>query len=310
MQKTTTQNRVRKIANKWAELYLRRASRQLSSETKRNFDLISKEYAQVKEELKKRIQERIDYREKYDLQFLQTEVKVMTNKYENYLSSLVSKRLELAKRRAQLQALKSALKAEPKYVYLERHLPPESFWGPIQITEENSSEDTGESTNGHSTALSSGVKVKDQKINEIFSNFKEKTITTEVDVASLEQEIGYLETRLGEFRTQIYQKQAKIEKAQLGLEELEKAIKRLRNSSDSLSSNLEKARNAKERGETPIRIIQQADSAKAVKSVNTKQNVAVAGVLGLFFGVLVAFFKNYMQGYGEEKENEEDLEEE
>ncbi|MFQ6033550.1 MAG: hypothetical protein ACE5KR_01680 [Candidatus Bipolaricaulia bacterium] len=41
---------------------------------------------------------------------------------------------------------------------------------------------------------------------------------------------------------------------------------------------------------------------------NRKMNVAVAGVLGLFVGILLAFFVHYMEGGGEVEEKEKNRE--
>ncbi|MEF8798904.1 MAG: hypothetical protein V5A79_05765, partial [Candidatus Bipolaricaulota bacterium] len=112
-----------------------------------------------------------------------------------------------------------------------------------------------------------------------------------------------------EFKSKINAKQATIDRVQIKLEELDKEVNQLKKTSDSLYSALEKARTAKNESGT-IRLLSGASSVRTLDSVNTKQNVAVAGVLGLFIGVLAAFFKNYMEGYEEEEKEEGEITEE
>lgn len=298
--------RIKEIADRWGELYLRQASEVLSGEIERYYESISGEHSQVQEDLQAKIEERNKARKEHNLQLLETKVFDLRYRYRSYISSLESKTIDLEKKRAQLRTLNSVLEDEPRYIYLERPIQPERI-----ITEARSSdENSGETTSGAENFDNAGegaTKGKYQEVNDLFINFKEKEIDTDVEISSLEKEVEHLSAKLDEVKNEINTTQATIEKLKPEREELDRQISQLRETSHSLYSALEEARRAKDESGI-IRLLDGANSIETLNSVNTKQNVAVAGVLGLFVGVLVAFFKNYMEGYEEEgKEEEEPL---
>ncbi|MBS3787771.1 hypothetical protein KGY79_06180, partial [Candidatus Bipolaricaulota bacterium] len=295
---------IKEIADRWVELYLQRASEILASEVKRYYELISAEYYQMREELQAKIEERIEARKSHNLQLLKTEVDVLRDKYKDYLSAIEQKESDLERKRAQLRTLKSFLEDEPRYLSIERSIPPENLFTENQPSEEEPSNQQ-ENDNGIEERA---IKIRDQEVNEIFLTLKEKEIDTDVEVTSLEEEVDYILAKLDEFRSKINDTQATIDRVQLDMEELDREINRLRKTSDTLYTALKKARTATKENGT-IKLLSDPSSVKTLDSVNTKQNVAVAGVLGLFIGVLVAFFKNYMEDYEEESDEEVENEE-
>lgn len=305
----SNRERIKEIADKWGELYIQRASEILSSEVERYYELLSSEYSRVQEELEAKIEQRIDAREEQNLQLLKIETEILRNRYKDYFSSLEPKILDLEKGRTQLRRLNSILEDEPRYLYLERSVPSDSLMTKNQSSEERSGKETANESEGANQMDEGTIKLQSEKINEIFMTFKEKEISADLEVSSLEKEVEYISSKLDEFKSKINAKQATIDRVQMKLEELDRELNRLNKSSDSLYSALEKARTAKNESGT-IRLLTGAGSVKTLDSVNTKQNVAVAGVLGLFIGVLAAFFKNYMEGYEEEEEEEGETTEE
>ncbi|MFW6104322.1 MAG: Wzz/FepE/Etk N-terminal domain-containing protein [Candidatus Bipolaricaulota bacterium] len=305
----SNRERIKEIADKWGELYIQRASEILSSEVERYYELLSSEYSRVQEELEAKIEQRIDAREEQNLQLLKIETEILRNRYKDYFSSLEPKILDLEKGRTQLRRLNSILEDEPRYLYLERSVPSDSLMTKNQSSEERSGKETDNESEGANQMDEGTIKLQSEKINEIFMTFKEKEISADLEVSSLEKEVEYISSKLDEFKSKINAKQATIDRVQMKLEELDRELNRLNKSSDSLYSALEKARTAKNESGT-IRLLTGAGSVKTLDSVNTKQNVAVAGVLGLFIGILAAFFKNYMEGYEEEEEEEGETTEE
>ena len=152
-----------------------------------------------------------------------------------------------------------------------------------------------------------GLNVSEEVKNEIYFTLKNDLNQVKVRVSTLKEQVSYLDSRTENLRERITEKQARIDQVEMKLERLDRNIDRLKDSYESLSSNLEEARIANEEKESSVRVMERAVAPENPLASNTKQNVAVAGVLGLFIGVLVAFFRNYMQGYEPE---EEDLEEE
>mgnify|MGYP006287348153 CR=1 FL=1 len=273
-----TSNRVIKIANAWTNLYLQDISELLSREVNRYYELISGEYSEIQSELREKLESRLELRSEKDLYTLDIEGAALEDKYRKFLSSIESKKMELEKKRVQLKSLDSMLKTEPKYVNLERS---------------NSGGDDDENSKDSSGVY--GQKI--QQINEIFVKIKERKIDAQLDISSLERELNYLESKVQELRKNIKEKRIQMEKAQFELEQINRSISGLRKTLNRLYSYMENARFIKNKEGSLVRLVEDPDTAETIRAPSTKQNVAVAGVLGLFVGILVAFFKNYMEGY-------------
>jgi len=110
---------------------------------------------------------------------------------------------------------------------------------------------------------------------------------TEARLASLEQSTTALAAELSS-------KEQEITSAEAALSELDRRISLLESSLGELSGKLLNARIAKAETPDPIRVIDEPLAPKAAIARNKKMNIAVAGILGLMVGVLLAFFYDYI----------------
>ncbi len=298
--------KLQNIANKWAELFIQRNTDLFASETSRSFEFISRRFSKVEQELKTVEKEKLEFNKENPLQVLKSEVSVLKGRYENFLSNLEDKKATLAEKKARLDSLQKTLDEEPRFLELKRSIPSESLWNLLQGEATESGTESDAADGGDILSKFGGLKIKDQEINNLHFTLSRQKATVMADIASLEEEISYLGAKLEEFQQKINEKQAQIDQGELKLNRFERKLSQLTNTYNSLSSNLEEARIAKAEKESSIRMMENAVIPEKPLSSNTKQNVAVAGVLGLFIGVLVAFFRNYMEGYEEEKEEEEE----
>jgi len=111
----------------------------------------------------------------------------------------------------------------------------------------------------------------------------EFTQMTEARIAGLKQSAETLATELST-------KKQKIASAEAALSELDRQISLLKNSLTELNGKLLNARIATAETPDPIRVIDEPLAPKAPIAPNKKMNIAVAGILGLMVGVLLAFF--------------------
>ena len=301
--------RVKQIANKWADLFVDKNTELLSSETARSYEFISSRFTEVSENLSKKEQQKLDYKKQHPVELLKSELEVLQTRYKDFLSQLQKKRAQLSERKARLKSLEVVLKEEPKFLELERSIPGESLWNLLQREKYEEEVPTKGETSTDSLKEWTDLKIQDQAKNHIYFELRGEKRSVQVDIDSLQEEITYLKDKTEEFSRRIEAKQFEIDQAELNLKQLDREINRLDNTYNTLSENLEEARIAKEEKESSIRIMERAVAPEEPIGTDTRQNVAVAGVLGLFVGVLAAFFKNYMQGYGsgEPKGNAEEI---
>lgn len=301
--------RLKKVANKWAELFKQRITELFASETARSFEFISRRFSEVQKKLTKLEKEKLDYKKEHPINVLKSEVKVLKNTYEDFLSSLEKKQATLASKKARLESLNESLNEEQKFLEPSRSIPEENLWSLLKGLRENPGTGADEGDGAKKLGALADFKIIDQEINETYLALREEKARVQADVASIEAEVHYLKNQVKKFGNKINEKQAKINSAEMQLQKLEREISRLNSTYNTLSSNLEEARIAKEEKESSTRIMQKAVAPEQPLPTDTKQNVAVAGVLGLFIGVLAAFFRNYMQEYEEEEDEAEEDEE-
>ncbi len=298
----TEPGRVKRIANKWADLFVEKNTELLSSETARSYEFISGRFSEVSENLTAREQQKLEYKKQHPLELLKSELQVLQGRYRDFLSQLQTKRARLAERKARLKSLNDVLAEEPKFLELERSIPGISLWNLLQKEKYEGEKPAQDEQTPSQLKEWTDLKIQDQAKNNIYFNLRGEKRNVQVDIDSLQEEIAYLENRTQELAGEIEKKQFEIDQAELKLKQLDREINRLDNTYNTLSENLEEARIAKEEKESSIRIMERAVTPERPMGTNTRQNVAVAGVLGLFIGVLAAFFKNYMQDYESDEE--------
>ena len=182
-------------------------------------------------------------------------------------------------------ALETALSQEPAYFTLERGIPTSAL-----------GEFLSEGISPRQLAALPEVKISEQVLNSTYVKLQAKLAQVQSTVKGLEEEVSYLETELQTVLSTLQERQAQLVEAQTELDRLDREIQVLRNSYTTLAAKLQEARIAQAETAEPIRVVEAPVVPTRPIGPNKKMNVAVAGVLGLFLGVLLAFFAHYLEG--------------
>lgn len=278
--------KIKKIANTWAEHFVQRINSFVSKEATRIFQSLSEQFQTIQEELEAAEEENLKY--KKELENLKYELDISRRKRGNYFSQLEDKSSQISGLKTKIERLQKQLDGEPKYLELERSVSNQAIWSFLR-----------EGLSKEELKKLPGLNVKDQEKNNLYFSIKNDLYRAEVKLNTLKKEIPELEKRVEGLKTKIKEKQSRIQELELALGKSERKTWSLRRSYDKFSDKLEEARIIREGEGATIRVIEEAIAPEKAQPTNTKQNVAVAGVLGLFIGILAAFFKNYMEGYEE-----------
>lgn len=288
---------IKEIANKWAELFIQRSTKLLATSTAQSYDFISQAFQETERSLKAEEEAEKEYKQANPLEVLQSEVTVLTNKYQSFLSQLQDKRLALVEKRAELLNIAKELEKEPQFLELERSISNEAIWNLL-----------GNNPSLRALKAIPNLKVTDQQLNSIYTSLKSQLGQTRISVNSLQSEVSYLEGQTAEFKKELDEKLSKLTEVQLTLSQMDRGITTLKSTYQMLSSKLQEASIAKQESASSIKVVESAVAPQVPIGPNKKMNVIVAGVLGLFVGVLLAFFKHYMAGGAEEsKEPKEEV---
>ena len=284
----TDPEKLQQLAQAWTEGFTARNAQLFMSRAAQSYEYIKENFDEVEEELLAKEEEKRRYQQENPLEVLQAEVAVLQTNYKTYLDQLEEKRRELASKEATLAALKEALAQEPEYLALERTVSNEALWNFL----------AQRATPEELSSLPS-LTLEDQQLNSVYLNLRSQFASTQVAVKTLQEEIAYLESALSTTLAELKEKQARLVEVQAELERLDREISVLKSSYTSLAGKLQEARIAKAETAEPIRVVEAPVVPERPVGPNKKMNVAVAGVLGLFVGVLLAFFAHYLGSEGE-----------
>lgn len=291
----TDPKRLQALAQAWTERFTARNAQLFMSRAAQSYEYIRENFAEVEQELLSKEQERRRYQQENPVEVLQAEVAVLQTNYKTYLDQLEAKRKELASKEATLAALQEALVQEPEYLTLERTVSNEALWNFL----------AQRATPQELSALPS-LTLEDQQLNSVYLNLRGQLASTQVAVQTLREEIVYLESTLATTLAELKEKQALLVEVQAELERLDREISVLKSSYTSLAEKLQEARIAKAETAEPIRVVEAPVVPTRPIGPSKKMNVAVAGVLGLFVGVLLAFFAYYLKGEGSQPPHDHD----
>ena len=275
------------ILNTWATLFVDKNKRLY-------FDEVKKAKVSVEDRLKHAEQDFYEIEEKLlkfnetdNVKTMEDEIEYKTTKILDFKPRLIVIQLSLEKEKAGKEYIVTAISKQEKILKLNKSLVDDQFF---QQLIPNIADDDLEIAN---------LTYVSEEINPIYYYLARQLISTNISINSLIVEENQLKKNINDFN--------------ISLEALKKALKEESNESKLILSQLNREYNAKEKIYTnlyeeaeEIRLTETAESdllkiaslahePKYPIKPNKKLNILIAGVLGLFVGIFVAFFLEFWQ---------------
>ncbi|MFN3347058.1 MAG: GNVR domain-containing protein [Candidatus Bipolaricaulaceae bacterium] len=275
---------LKRLAEVWAQRFTTRNTELFTSRAAQSYDYIKENFDQVNQELLAKEEERTRFLWENPVEILQAEVSVLQSNYQTCLGQLREKQKELSRKEALLAALQETIAKEPEHFVLERAVSAEALWNFL-----------AQGTSPKELAALPSLTLQDQQLNSVYVQLRAQLASAQVDVKTIRDEIAYLESILVETEAALREKQAHLILVQTKLVQLDREIAVLRSAYTSLAQALQEARLAKAETGEPIRIVEAPVVPTRPIGPQRTLNLAVAGVLGLFLGVLLAFLSHALQ---------------
>ncbi len=291
------------IAAKWTEVFSERINELFSNEIDKYYGKVKESFQDVQKELTVIEEKKLDYQKEKRVELLSTEIESLKQQYMQVTSRLQEQKFSLSGLEAKLSSLKKSLNSESQFIQLERGIPDEMLmilYGTIEDSEE--SEGGGKRLEDLRDTLE--IALKEQAKNDVYFDIKREVIEVNGEIASANASVDSLQEREKALSAEIQATKDELLDANLEIQRLERDISSLTPEYLSLKQTYRDLERLRSDGVVQVQVLDSPSAAELVSPVNTKQNVAVAGVLGIFLGVLIAFFKHYMEGY-EREENDE-----
>lgn len=272
------------LADAWARRFTERNAQLFVSRTAQSYEYVKQNFDEVEQELVAKEEQRKLLQQENPELVLQAEVTMLESEYQSYLAELSQKSQQLANEQAQLSALKLSLAQEPEHFTLQRGLSAEALWNFLSngVSQEN-------------LASLPSLAVEEQVLNDAYVMIRQQLAQTDVAVQGLQGEVAYLGSISQDTREAFQQKQSQLVEVQARVQRLDREIQVLDNTYASLATKLQEARIARVETPSPIRIADAPIVPSQPIGPRKMMNVAVAGVLGLFAGILLAFFAHYLK---------------
>ena len=285
---------LQKLAQVWAQTFTAKNTQLFLSRIAQSYDYIKQNFDDVAKALATKEQALAAYQQQNPLPVAQAEAASLQSVYKADLDAAPQIQQQLIQAEAQLSALQASLAQEPEFFTISRGLSNDALWAFLSAS----------GLTDKKLAALPGLTIQDQVLNTTYVALHKEISDTKANIAVLQQRAAFLKTEVDRVRGQLATAEARITTIQMAIDQFNRGIKVLQATYDGLAAKLQDAKVARAETAEPIKIIEQPILPTQAISPNKKMNVAVAGVLGLFIGILLAFFAHFLQS-GRENEKKQ-----
>ena len=271
------------IINSWATLFVEKNKKLYFDEVKmaktdieEKLKLAEQEFFEIEEKLMK-------FNETDNVETIENEIKYKTTKISNFKSRLVDIQVSLEKENAEKEQVVTAMNEQEKVLKLNKSIVDDQFFQQLisNITDANL-----EITN--LTYIS-------EVANPIYYNLAQQLISTNIEINSLAAEENQLEKNINDFNISLKGLREELTEKKLILSQLNREYSAKEKLYNNFYKQAEEIRLTGTAEADLLKIASLAYEPRAPIKPNKKLNILIAGVLGLFVGVFVAFFIEFWQ---------------
>ena len=271
------------IINTWATLFVEKNKRLY-------FDEVKKAKISVEDRLKYaekgffEIEEKvIKFNETDNVETIENEIRYKTTKISSFKSRLIDIQLSLEKENAKKEQIVAALNEQEKVLKLSKSVVDDQFFKQLisNISDDN-------------------IKIADltyvsEVTNPIYYNLTQQLISTNISINSLIAEKNQLTQNIVDFDANLEDLKKELTEKKLILSQLNREYSAKEKLYNIFYKQDEEIRLSETAETDLLKITSLAYEPKAPIKPNKKLNILIAGVLGLFVGIFVAFFLEFWQ---------------
>jgi polysaccharide biosynthesis transport protein len=271
------------IINTWATLFVEKNKKLYFEEVKKaktdveeKLKLAEKDFFETEEKLMK-------FNETGNVKMLEDEEVYKIAKILSFKSRLIDLQLSLEKESAEKEQVSAALTEQDKILKLNKSIVDDQFFQQLisNITDAN--------------LKIANLTYVSEEINPIYYNLAQQLISTNIEISSLAAEENQLEKNINDFNISLKGLREELTEKKLILSQLNREY----SAKEKLYNNFYKQAEEIQLTETAeadlLKITSLAYEPRAPIKPNKKLNILIAGVLGLFVGIFVAFFLEFWQ---------------
>jgi len=271
------------IANVWAALFVEKNKDLNLQESKEAQGFIGEQLKISKQNLSTIEEEIREFNETNKIEIVENEIKGKAAKILNYDLRLADIKLSLQKEKAEKEQVIIALNKQDKVLKLSKSITEDQFFHQLI------SSVTNDSINNINLTYVS------EETNPIYYNLVQQLISTNISINSLQAEEKQLKENIDDYWQRIENLKRELAQEKLTQSRLEREYNTAKGVYNVLSQKNEEVKIAVATESGLVKIASLAYEPREPIKPNKKLNILIAGVLGLFVGIFVAFFLEFWQ---------------
>ena len=275
------------LINNWATLFVEKNKRLYFNEVKKTkigvedkLKYAEKDFYEIKEKV-------IKFNETDNLKAIEGEIIYKTTKILNFKARLIDIQLSLEKEKAGKEYITTAINKQEKILKLNKIIVDDQFFRQLLS---NITDDNLEIVN---------LTYVSEQINPIYYYLAQQLISTNISINSLIVEENQLEKNINDFNISLEALKETLKEESTESKLILFQLNREYSAKEKLYTNLymqaEEIQFTETAEEDLLKIASLAYEPKYPIKPNKKLNILIAGVLGLFVGIFVAFFLEFWQ---------------
>ena len=271
------------ILNTWAALFVEKNKRLYFDEVKKaktdiedKLKLAEQDFFEIEEKM-------IEFNETGYVKTIEDEINYKATKILSFKSRLIDIQLSLEKESAEKEQVSAALIEQDKILKLNKSIVDDQFFQQLisNITDAN--------------LKIANLTYVSEVTNPIYYNLAQQLISTNISINSLIAEENQLEKNINNFNVSIEDLKKELTEKKLILSQLDREYSAKEKLYNIFYKQAEEILLTETAEADLLRITSLAYEPREPIKPNKKLNILVAGVLGLFVGIFVAFFLEFWQ---------------
>ncbi|MBA7563116.1 hypothetical protein ES708_04769 [subsurface metagenome] len=271
------------IINTWATLFVEKNKKLYFDEVKKakigvenRLHYTEKDFFEIEEKL-------VKFNETDNVETIGNEIEYKTTKILCFESRVIDIQLSLEKEKAKKEQIITEMNEQERILKLNKSIVDNQFFQQLisNITDGN--------------LEIANLTYVSEEINPIYYNLAQQLITTKISINSLIVEENQLTQNINDFNTSLEELKKELTEKKLILSQLNREYSAKEKLYNIFYEQAEEIRLTETVEEDLLKISSLAYEPKMPIKPNKKLNILIAGVLGLFVGIFVAFFLEFWQ---------------
>ena len=274
--------RAMEIVNTWTNLFVKENEGLLLKEVREAQAFVKRELEASRQELFKAEEKMREFNERNKIDVLEKEIREILNKMVNYESRLADVKMSIKKEEARIEQINAILKKEERFLKLTKSIIEDPFLHQL-MDRIGRDEDV------------LNLRFTSEELNPVYDNLAQELASSMISLHSLKTEKSELEKNIANFKKNLEALKKELAQEKLTQSRLERVVEIARQTFGVLSQKAEEIKISLGATSNTVKVVSLATEPRSPIKPRKGQNILISGVLGLFVGVLVAFFVEYWE---------------